>query len=70
MEIFTPKPTLTSREREVLKLAAIGHSRKEIADKMNISTGTVDTYFKRLYIKIEAHSMAETAIWALKNGYG
>lgn len=47
------KVTLSPREKEVLLLTAKGFSRKEIADSLFISDGTVKTHLKNIYQKLE-----------------
>ena len=44
---------ITEREREVLELLAHGHSNKEIADALFVSTNTVKTHLANLYGKLE-----------------
>ncbi len=58
--------TLTRRELETLQLIAEGYARKEIADRMGISRGTVDQFIKRVYDKLRVHSKTEAAILYLK----
>ena len=62
------KKFLTPKESEVVRLVALGHSRKEIAHTMGISYGTLDTHFKHIFLKLNTRSMVETAIWAVHNG--
>ena len=50
---------LSAREVEVLDLLAKGHLIKEIADRLNISFGTVRTYIRRIYEKLHVHSRAQ-----------
>lgn len=49
---------LTRREKEVLELIAEGMTNNEIAQKLFISTGTVDTHRKNLLAKMEAKNTA------------
>jgi DNA-binding NarL/FixJ family response regulator len=51
-------PVLTRREKEVLELIAEGMTNNEIAQKLFISTTTVDTHRKNLLAKIEAKNTA------------
>ncbi len=44
---------VTDREYEVLELLAGGHSNKEIADSLFVSTNTVKTHLAHLYGKLE-----------------
>jgi DNA-binding NarL/FixJ family response regulator len=40
----TPDATITDRESEVLRLVAVGHSNKDIADRLKISIKTVELH--------------------------
>jgi DNA-binding NarL/FixJ family response regulator len=51
-------PVLTRREKEVLKLIADGFTTQEIADKLFVSSTTVDTHRKNLLLKMEAKNVA------------
>lgn len=51
-------PILTRREVEVLKLIADGHTNQEIADKLFISSWTVDSHRKNLLLKFNAKNTA------------
>ena len=50
---------LSPREEEVLRLLAKGHRSKEIADALDISVGTVNTYVRHIYEKLHVRSRAE-----------
>jgi DNA-binding NarL/FixJ family response regulator len=50
---------LSPREREVLDLLARGYLYKEIADGLNISVPTVNTYIRRVYEKLHVRSRAQ-----------
>lgn len=56
------------REQEVIRLIALGKSGKEIAQHMNISPRTVDTYRDRLMDKLQAHSVADVVRYAVRAG--
>ncbi|MFD2257863.1 response regulator [Luteolibacter algae] len=43
---------LTDHEVEILDLLADGMRRKEVAQKFNVATGTVDYYLRRIYGKL------------------
>ncbi|VGO13440.1 Transcriptional regulatory protein DegU [Pontiella desulfatans] len=51
--------TLSGREMEVLSRLARGRLCKEIADELDISVNTVNTYLRRIYEKLQVHSRAE-----------
>jgi DNA-binding NarL/FixJ family response regulator len=50
---------LSPREREVLELLARGYLYKEIADSLQISVQTVNTYIRRIYEKLHVRSRAQ-----------
>lgn len=50
---------LSAREQEVLNLLARGFLYKEIADSLNISVATVNTYIRRIYEKLHVRSRAQ-----------
>ena len=50
---------LSPREQEVLELLARGYLYKEIADRLNISVPTVNTYVRRMYEKLHVRSRAQ-----------
>ncbi len=59
--------TLTQREIEILKLAVVGFSNKEIADKLFISTKTVDSHKNNIMQKLKLKNTAEMVLYAVKN---
>lgn len=58
---------LTSKENEVLSLLAQGLSYKMIADSMGISYFTVNNHVKKIYEKLQVHSMGEAVAKAHKD---
>ncbi len=50
---------LSPREREVLELLARGYLYKEIAEMLQISVQTVNTYIRRIYEKLHVRSRAQ-----------
>jgi DNA-binding NarL/FixJ family response regulator len=52
---------LTARERQVMSLLGSGLRYSEVADQLGIALGTVQTYVKRLYAKLDVNSKAEVA---------
>jgi DNA-binding NarL/FixJ family response regulator len=61
------KPLLTRREIEVLKLIAEGLTNQEIADKLFVSTSTVDSHRKNLISKFQAKNTAALVRTAFEN---
>jgi DNA-binding NarL/FixJ family response regulator len=54
-----PGHELSPREQEVLELLAHGYLYKEIAERLNISVPTVNTYIRRMYEKLHVRSRAQ-----------
>jgi DNA-binding NarL/FixJ family response regulator len=55
----SPGDGLSPREQEVLDLLARGYLYKEIAERLNISVPTVNTYVRRMYEKLQVQSRAQ-----------
>lgn len=60
--------TLSEREREVLQLAAEGHTNKGIAKVMSVSPTTVETHRANLMRKLDLHSTADLVLYAVRRG--
>ena len=60
--------TLTTREREVVHLAATGNSNVEIADRLGISSRTAETHRANLMRKLGLHSQTELIRYAMRRG--
>ncbi len=54
-----PGCDLSPREREVLELLARGYLYKEIADRLGVTTPTINTYVSRVYEKLHVRSRAQ-----------
>jgi HD-GYP domain-containing protein (c-di-GMP phosphodiesterase class II) len=59
---------LTTREVEVLRLAARGLSNKEIAERLVISPKTVANHIEHIYTKIDASTRAAASLFAMQHG--
>jgi two-component system response regulator NreC len=59
---------LTQREREVLRLLALGHTNAEVADRLHISVRTVETHRANLQGKLGVSGRAELVRHALERG--
>jgi DNA-binding NarL/FixJ family response regulator len=60
--------TLTDRERETLVLIASGHSNHEIAVELSISTDTVKSHVKHVFMKLDARDRSQAVIAAYESG--
>jgi len=59
---------LTKRQFQVLKLIAEGNNTKEIANKLGISTKTVETFRKQIMEKLKINSIAKLTKYAIREG--
>lgn len=59
---------LSEREREVLKLLALGYTAAQAADKLALSPKTVETYRTRIMQKLNLHSRVDLVQYALARG--
>lgn len=65
---FLPSLHLTDREKQLLPLLARGFTAKEIGMKLQLETGTVESYRKRLMAKTLTHTIQELISFAYRNG--
>jgi two-component system, NarL family, response regulator NreC len=63
---FSAERTLTSREREVLKLLAEGKTVRAAATILGLSSKTVDAHKFNLMRKLGIHNKAELVMWAIR----
>ncbi|HZZ86061.1 MAG TPA: response regulator transcription factor [Anaeromyxobacteraceae bacterium] len=61
-------PALSRRELEVLQLLVRGHTYADVAQALGIAEGTVQTYVKRIYEKLDVSTKAEAALLAVSRG--
>ncbi len=67
MKIVKNKIKISKREKEVLKLICQGYKNKEIAEKLFISSRTVDNHRANLLRKTNTKNSAELVAFAIKN---
>ena len=60
---------LSDREREVLRLLALGHTNQEIAKELFISVRTAETHRAHIMRKLGLSTRADLVRYALANGY-
>ncbi len=63
-----PDDGLSEREREVLRLIALGHTNSEIAAQLFLSIRTVESHRAHIQQKLRLTSRAELARYALERG--
>jgi two-component system response regulator NreC len=59
---------LTQREREVLRLLALGHTNAQVAERLHLSVRTVETHRANLQGKLGVAGRAELVRHALERG--
>lgn len=60
---------LTDRERDVLRLIALGFTNKEVAVKLGVTAKSVETYKTRASAKLDIHSRAKIVQYAILQGW-
>lgn len=65
-EVAQKLPSLTQRERDVLRLLADGRSNEEIGKELYISPETVRTHVRKAMAKLEADTRTEAVAKALR----
>jgi DNA-binding NarL/FixJ family response regulator len=63
-------PTLTEREREILRLIPQGHPNPSIARQLSLSTKTVGNYVSNIFTKLQVADRAQAIIRAREAGLG
>jgi DNA-binding NarL/FixJ family response regulator len=63
-------PTLTEREREILRLIAKGKPNPSIARELSLSTKTVGNYVSNIFTKLQVADRAQVIIRAREAGLG
>lgn len=63
-----PRPLLTTREEQVLELAAAGLTTSQIAARLHISHSTAKTHLLRVYEKLDAPNRSAAVANALARG--
>lgn len=58
--------TLTSREKEVLKLAAYGDNNKKIAEKLVLSEVTVKSHMNSIFKKLKVKNRTQAVLLAMQ----
>ena len=62
----TDEDALTDREREVLRLVGAGHTNREIADRLTISSNTVKFHMRGILDKLHLRNRTEVAAWVAR----
>jgi two-component system, NarL family, response regulator len=62
-------PGLSEREIQVLELVARGLSNDEIGAALDVTGGTVKSYLKRIYTKLDVNARTEAVTVAIERGF-
>jgi DNA-binding NarL/FixJ family response regulator len=60
--------SLTAREVDVLKLVAAGLTNREIAERLGLSSRTVDAHLRSVFAKIGVGSRSAATRYAVEHG--
>jgi two-component system, NarL family, response regulator NreC len=64
-----PAEELSAREREVVRLIALGYANKEIAARLRLSVKTVETYKTRSLEKLGMRSRVDIVRYVVRRGW-
>jgi two-component system, NarL family, response regulator NreC len=67
-ERLADEDPLSDREREVLRLLALGHTNQEIAKRLYISVRTAETHRAHIMQKLRLQTRADLVAYALERG--
>jgi len=71
MELYAERDAydlLSQREKQVLRLVALGHTNRQIADQLFLSVKTIEAYLARLMQKLHLKSRSALVRYALRKG--
>ena len=63
-----PRPELSDRETEVLRLIANGKDNAEIAQELHISPKTVKNHISNILMKLQIENRIQAAVYAVRSG--
>jgi DNA-binding NarL/FixJ family response regulator len=67
-EYVVEAAALTSRQREVLRLLALGLATKEIAHELQLSAKTVESHRAQIMERLSIHDIAGLVVYAIRRG--
>jgi DNA-binding CsgD family transcriptional regulator len=59
---------LSPRESEIVRMLASGYGNKEVSTALNITVSTVETHRAKIMLKLQAHSLADLVLFAVRCG--
>jgi DNA-binding NarL/FixJ family response regulator len=60
--------TLTRREREIVRHVALGSRNTEVAEKLQVTEGTVKTHLNNIFQKLGLRDRVELTLYAVRTG--
>jgi two-component system response regulator NreC len=66
MVLGEPEDDLTQRERDVLRLIALGHTNQEIAKRLFLSVRTIEAHRRHILTKLRLSTRADLVRYALE----
>ncbi len=63
-----PENELTAREREIVRLVAVGLRNAEVATRLAITEGTVKKHLNNIFQKLDLRDRVEVALYAMQAG--
>lgn len=64
IEALSTSASISPREQEVLRLISVGHSNRELAQKLSISESTVKTHLSNIYKKLNVNGRVQAVACA------
>ena len=64
-----PSEHLSNRETDIIKLAAKGMTNKDIAEKLHLSSRTVEGHLRTIFNKLGVGSRTEAVLYGLRKGW-
>ncbi len=62
------QPSLTERERQVLKLLVDGYANEEVGEILTLSRRTVEAHRARIMLKLNMHDLPALVKYSIKSG--
>lgn len=59
---------LTKREKEIVRLVAMGYKNREAAERLGISVKTIETHRANIMNKMALRNLAELIHYAIRTG--
>jgi pSer/pThr/pTyr-binding forkhead associated (FHA) protein len=66
--VTTRLDVLTDREREVFELIVLGHTQREIGEKLHVSVKTIESHRAHIAEKLRCRTRAELVAYAITSG--